>query len=341
MLTKRERRALVRRETRAVVSQPRTIVVAPRNAPRRRRRARTRMPSGVPGLDTQAACWARLLSDPCNAPLCHPCYTGSNGGILVRGQTTFTLSPDTTGDTAHIFIWSPGGAKLSYASAVDASTGTALTSHDAGIPAFGVLATQVSEFRCAAACIKLTWGGTELNRQGYVQFGNFNYGALATEGVSWSASQVGQLLENATRIPEETMELKFRPTAYDENSNQINQGVDLEIDPMSSKRGAIGFSVSSLPTTGYSLIIELTAVYEYTPAFGTGITAATTSRSTSNNTLDHVINALDRTGNWMYKVGNVLGHVYQAGRTAYNAFSAVTNPMGTIAGGMARLALTM
>jgi hypothetical protein len=176
--------------------------------------------------------------------------------------------------------------------------------------------------------MKVTWGGTELNRQGYLRFGNINGSDIGVPGTtSVTTAGLAQLFECATRVPEETLEIKWRPTDFDQQTSTLNN-VDASQD--TGRRGAIGFCASSF-TAGTALIIENTIVYEYQPQFNQGLTAATASQSKSHNTMDQVIEALDNTGSWMYKIGHAVGQAASLINTAYGIY---TNPIGAVVGAM-------
>jgi hypothetical protein len=284
------------------------------------------------GLDEAGRCWARLLADPCNAPLCHPVYSGTNGGILVRAQTTSTFVGGAS-DTAGYFVWVPGSQTTASGTfALDTTAAVLPGGGNYLVPGAAFLAASAGSFRCVAACVKVTWGGTELNRQGYLRFGNLtagDVGVLGTSSVTTSA--IGQLLEGGTRVPEEFLEVKWRPSDADQMpaiTAASGSGANVDTGVNLARRGAIGIVFTSMPNS-YPLIFETTAVYEYQPVAGVGLSSATMSTSKSNNTMDQVVSALDKTGNWMYTFGHVASRIAQLGYQAYNAYS---NPIGMIAG---------
>lgn len=299
--------------------------VARKRGPRQRP-----MPGAMAGLDEPAKCWARLLNDPCNAPLCHPCYSGSNGGILVRSCTyaNLTFTSSTAG-----FIYLVPGAGFSYfaTTALDTTAGTLPTSVATYVPGYTYIANNAGSFRAAAACMKVTWGGTELNRQGYIRFGNVNTSDIGIPGsTGYTVSGLSNLFEGATRMPEETLEIKWRPTDFDQQTSTL---VNTDSNQDIGRRGAVGIAVSSVPT-GSILIIETTVVYEYQPQISLGLTAATASVQRSRVTMDAVIDALDQTGTWMYKIGHMVGQAASLANTVYGIY---TNPVAAVSRQMARL----
>jgi hypothetical protein len=283
------------------------------------------------GLDEQARCWARLLNDPCNAPLCHPVYSGSNGGILLRCCNYSSLTASSS-QTALNFTWAPGlGGAIAVFAATDV-TAVALPSLGTGfIPGTNYLVNNAGSFRAVAACLKVTWGGTELNRQGYLRFGNVNFSDVGIPGTTTTTvANISTLLEASCRVPEDGLEVKWRPTDFDQqtcNPNNSDSSQDY------GRRGSICLNASALPPSS-TLILETTAVYEYQPVTSLGVTAATASTTRSHNTLDHVIEALDNTGTWMYKIGHVAS---QVANIAVGAYSAYMNPAGAVLGAANRI----
>jgi hypothetical protein len=287
----------------------------------------------MPGLmlDEPARCWARLLNDPCNAPLCHPCFSGTNGGILVRSCSyqNFNLG---SSNTAGYVVWAPGTAGAVANETVADNTSVVIPGLGTGfVPGFTYINNNAGSFRAVAACMKVTWGGTELNRQGYLRFGNINFSDIGIPGTTAvTVAGISQLFECATRVPEESLEIKWRPTDFDQQTtNTTNPDSSQDV----GRRGAIGFCASSFATNSV-LIVETTVVYEYQPVFNQGVTAATASLQRSMNTMDQVIQALDRTGVWMYKIGHMVGQAASLANTAYSFYS---NPVGTLLGSARRL----
>lgn len=117
-------------------------------------------------IDQTAAKWLRLLSDPCGADLTSPCYGGSGTGYFARQVQTFA-PPANAVD--YLFEFTPTGTNLDmfrwgYSSTAGGSLGTAQA-----LPLFGLVSsTAVGRRRCIAACIKVQYLGTELERSGLV-----------------------------------------------------------------------------------------------------------------------------------------------------------------------------
>lgn len=119
-----------------------------------------------PLLDQTANKWLRLLSDPCGADLTSPCYGGSGTGYFARqvqvfeppaNAVDFLFEFTPTNDNQSMMRWG-------YSSTPGGSLGTA------GVwPLYGLVSsTAVGRRRCIAACVKVQYLGTELERSGLV-----------------------------------------------------------------------------------------------------------------------------------------------------------------------------
>jgi hypothetical protein len=106
------------------------------------------------------------------------------------------------------------------------------------------------------------------------------------------------------------IEIKLRPTAADQDWTLPSAPTT---QPDLNKKGAIGFTVKGIPpATG--IRVRLIAVYEWQPLANQGLVTPANARNTSVNTLDHVVNFLDRTGNWIVRASHAANTVYNIGR---------------------------
>jgi len=259
------------------------------------------------GLDAQGLAWAHLLNDPCGAALVHPCYAGADGGILMRFENQFEIGTGAT-DTAGLFAYTPNGIGTNGAaiiSGVAANAATNLTlafGAAAAQPGYSFLQTNSSNVKAVASCIQIVYLGTELNRSGVINYGNITGGTFFT-GDTPNTSNASNVFEHFCRIPNGTIEIKWRPTAYDQSGTDVGQAT---VASNQIRNGAMGFSFSGLVASA-GLRVRMVTVYEYTPNNQVGIAQASRSRSTSQSTLDNVINYLDSTGDWMVRLGDAMG----------------------------------
>lgn len=268
-------------------------------------------------LDLDAQCYARLLEDPCTAPLCHPVYNGADGGVVSRFETDFVVFSSST-DTCGALLWIPGaignnaGNAPSIITIESSATGTAVTSvnpPNTYNPGFTFLNASAAGVRVVSACMQVYWPGSEGNRSGYITYGNANGSALIV-GSSYSADGVSQIFPNSERMPMDYVEIKLRPQDGDQNwTPPFNNTPVSEL----YKKGAVGFVIKGIPTST-GVRVRLVAVYEWQPNSGQGIVIPDNARNHSSNTLDQVINFLDATGNWVAKIAHSANTVYRLGR---------------------------
>jgi hypothetical protein len=152
--------------------------------------------------------------------------------------------------------------------------------------------------------MQITYLGTESARSGVINYGAAN-GTTFTQGDAVSAATLSNVLEKFTRTPVGTVDVKWRPSNFDQvfkDTTATPSATDL------AKNSALGVVFSGLQATA-GLRLRLVAVYEYQPANNTGMVNTASSRNTSNASLDHVINYLDAAGDWMYSAANSAGRV--------------------------------
>jgi len=153
--------------------------------------------------------------------------------------------------------------------------------------------------------------GAESARSGIVAYGGLS-GSSILNGVSLNASSSLQLFEKYERMPTHSLEVKWRPGNFDQDfTNPSSSTSNVEL----SRRAALGFGWVGAPA-GIGIIVRMVGVYEYIPIANSGLMVPYNSRSTSQSTLDNVINALDATGEWMYNAGRVVNSAYGAARAA-------------------------
>lgn len=256
------------------------------------------------GFDAAAKAYARLLLDPCNAPLVHPigCPTG---GILVRAQSITSLGGPTL--TAGVFHWTPGAlgsnnVELLVSSVLDQNTASVFNASSAG-PGKAFLNGNASAVRCVAACVKVMWDGAESARSGRIAYGNGIGGYLDLSSTNTPASII-PALETMERTPQTKAEIRWCPNEFDlaytdptVNTSQADK----------DRRSAITVAAVNFPANSY-IVLEMTAVYEYLPAPSTGIAMATRSTTRSSNTFHQVISAINTAAHnpWVQTAGQAL-----------------------------------
>lgn len=276
-----------------------------KNVQRNQQLVRSRVPRAMP-LDSEALAYARLLSDPCHAPLVHPVFQGAEGAYLIRFQTTNSYGIS-AGTTSGVYHWIPsiinvtGGLNSSsmfLESTSPAINGTATAESSLYTPGASFLPTNAAQYRCVAACITIQWAGSELTRAGQISYGNTT-GSLFQPGQAFTPGIIFPLLNHTERTPAGVVELKWRPGVVDQQFVSAQSAVSNPTTSDTSRNSALTVFYQGLPAGGAGLLITKTAVYEYIPSVALGVTTTPNSRNMSTNTLDQVINHLDSKGDWM------------------------------------------
>lgn len=291
--------------------------------PARQRRVQTSN-----GLDQNARAWARLVADPCYAPLTHPIYPGSDGGLLARfeSEQTFGAGAGETGFIVGFVPGLPGGSIYANATALASdTTNTLFNNTSIAGPGQTFLSTSASAVRCVAACMQISWPGSELDRQGYITLGQCS-GGLLSQGLSvvTNTAALRPLCHLRARVPDTFLEVKWRPTLGDAEWHDPSlAGTVGDIN----KKGAIFATVSNLKAL-IGARVRFIVTYEWQPKTNQGVATAFDSHIPSKNSLDDVINALDKNGpGWAYRA-----------TTAFNAVSGMASAFNRAnnAGRMAR-----
>lgn len=282
-------------------------------------------------LDAPALAHARLIADPCKAPLVNPVFSGGEGGYLVRTDSwsTFALG---VGVTAGVFHWTPGymcatGQELLYTNSVNSSTADAATILT-NAPGKLFLPSNAGQARCVAACIKLQFTGPESTRSGRIHMGHTS-GGLITPAATYTVDSVANSLSNFQRTPPTEIEMLWKPNDRDQLFFQPGVAYDSKDR---DGRSALTVAMADLPAnTGVT--IQMVAVYEWQPRTNQGVGTPEGSRARSNNTLDNVLNYLEDNGEKFIHSAAVAG---SAALNAYmsSTFGSIPAVMGAFRGAM-------
>lgn len=251
------------------------------------------------GLDAMAQSYARLLLDPCNAPLAYPVW-GSQGTYLQKFESFLTIDAGATTNSSGFVWWSPGSisatakSNLVNAGAVNAGTtmtwagATDLGGFSPGYSFMNGVNRVAGSYRAVAACMEVVPLTTELNRQGFVAAAPVQNSTVY--GLDSTANQLFTALSSGSRTPDGKLEVLWRPghddAMFQDGSDAISaQQVDRRTGILFAYSGQYA-GVASTP----QFQIKLTAVYEWTPIRGSGITPPAAA-ITSRNTLADVLSA--------------------------------------------------
>lgn len=276
------------------------------NMPRRKTKRVSTVTRG--GLDGPAQAYARLIADPCNAPLTTTIWPGSTGSFVSRFESDFIVF-DGVAQTAGMLYFVPGMNEVYTPSLLLTNDTTASTMTNASTLPPGVTFLQASAgtFRCVAACMQVSFPGTELNRSGIVSLGVMQAGGalrnLATiaggQNVNTTASAVRQLCQHTERTPQNMAEIIWQPGGGDQLPTQLGIATNTtSYVTEASDKNAIVMSVAGIPpVTGVR--IRLVSVIEWTPRTAQGFVSSIDPPK-SVNSLNDILRALpaSRGSNW-------------------------------------------
>lgn len=230
-------------------------------------------------------------------------------------------------ETAGGFYWVPGAfASFSKGQNSDAGPISLVATNTPG-------ETFLANFpvaKCIAACLQVSYPGSELTRAGICSYGVVPAGTLtqfipaANGGAAGNttAANIRTLSQEAFRTPDGGMEIRWRPGSGDDDfidlaALAVTGG---NMPEMARGKNAIIFSVGGIPvSTGIRL--RRVAVYEVSPTVGSGLMSSVET-TRSHNTTTQVVQALDdkKPGWWKGPVGDVLFHATHVGGVAAAAF---------------------
>lgn len=177
------------------------------------------------GLDKAAVEWMRLLDDPCSGKLVYPCYpNGSGGSVLVRVEADSILWNGAT-DTCGFGLWVPGAGMnfVNSVSLVNDGTVAEYARFDAVTAGYSFLTGQGASYRPVAACLQLSYPGSELTRAGVASFGVIDATseignlplANGGRGTTFPANAARVACQHVQRMPQDVMEIKWFPGEED------------------------------------------------------------------------------------------------------------------------------
>lgn len=250
--------------------------------------------------------------DPCAAPLCHPVYPGGDSGFLFRAESIQTFAA-TAGDNAGFVHWSPGYVNLTSTEIIagrGSGSNTALTGAVNGAsPGRTFLGNNATAARCIAACMKITFPGSESTRSGRIHYGHTQAG-LIDSGSIVTVDEMAPNLQHFGRTPPDTIELVWRPGIADTEFNDPTATASATIR---DRKTALTVAWAGLPDS-VGITIHFTAVYEWLPKVGQGLSANVSGKNSSTNTMDEVIDEINRQFAW------VRGALHDTARSTVGAF---------------------
>lgn len=230
--------------------------------------------------------------NPCDAPLVNPVYPGSSSGYVTRFQS-FTQGPTLlSSNSDQVFHFAPGDISTTQVGIMTgevASGGTISLDNTINLPGMTFLQANASAARCVAACLKITFAGTESTRGGRLHYGH-TQASLLDVGETTTINDLAPQLQNYSRIPAETVELVWKPSEGDMLFRDPNVA---QIAQLRDTLSAI--TVAAAVNTG-RLVYDVTVVYEWQPKTQSGVSSAPFNTNVTTSTFNDVYDAILRTG---------------------------------------------
>lgn len=268
------------------------------------------------GLDAHAMAWARLLRDPCNAPMVSPCYPSGGTGIFLRFRRVY--NPMVSPNNCMQMTFQPGLNAIYLGQTNGAGTVGLVSTPQV---AFSDL-TNYDSARPVAACLRVMYTGTEANRAGLIGL-SAGPSNLVDPSTNVSSNQVMSRLQRVDRIGEVIHEVKWVPQPADMDFSKFD---------VASYNTAAANQWGSLTAVtaevGQLIQVELTTVYEVVPSNQNLLVSQIPPKS--RNTMGEVIGALGDTAKWVFSdvVAPVLkasaGLAVQAARSAPQMVASAT-----------------
>lgn len=228
----------------------------------------------------------RMVMDPCNAPLGHTAYRGSDG-FVTRTKSVSTSS--VTGALPFtIFAYYPAYNRV-WTQLIN-NAATALTP-DFTTPGPGeaYFLNNAESMRPIGACIQTQYIGSELNRSGTIYRGLLPVSAL--KGASINSLKA--LCQKMERLPDSTVETRWLPAPADEEYWEVGT-----VTPEASGDRFCIVHILSLGTDATTLTTNVTChlIAEWRPKFGLGIQTPEPTTPDSIGGLERVRTTLARFG---------------------------------------------
>lgn len=297
-------------------------------------RVSKRVPRPLPGLTSAELSYARQLVDPCGSRLSSPPIGGSEGSFICRSKGIGTLNIGAEGNqySGYVFYHPTFGA---FYNAGIGTTGTC--GPYTALNKLSVSATPVNtglSTRSVAACLKIRFIGSELNRQGTMGAGIVP-GSMVWQCIRASAAGGGEpispsfmmsSIEHAGRTPPGDLEVAWVPGTIDTEFHDA-QYYDVVTDPgigqayeaILSRTNFVCVVWEGVGTVNSAVQFEATSIQERyleannTTLLGNNTVVSAGKRSAgSTSTIDKVVNFLQSKDSTWYingamKMGRFLG----------------------------------
>lgn len=248
-------------------------------------------------LDAKAQAAARMLADPCNAPLSEACYRG-DAGYRSRFVSNFSLGTG-AGQTAAAVVFIP--TQNTFAFVTTPTSATAGTWSVTAGPGSPFLTTNASAIRSLGACVSATPLSPNLSTSGQVYSTICSISALQGTAISGATVTIDNLLVLCNKYGkisiDEPMETKWIPASGDEEYVTPTGSADVS-DVNCVLMIFVGFPAAT------GIVCRFTNIIEWKPASTIGIVSESYLGNPSRNTIEHVKQVLHkRDPAWWSNVG--------------------------------------
>lgn len=246
--------------------------------------------------------YARLLNDPCNAPFSLGMVADGYGTNAARFCGDYVLVTG-AGESSINVCLVPSQMAFWQANGTTDTTNLTWTSPFT-FPGAASMA-NAARVRCLAACLQVSWVGTEQSRIGYLALGNAPRHAAASGNTT--PAELRTSLPYGTRLPNDSVGIKWRPS--DTDLAFSTAGTD------NALASAVYAQVSGLlPSSSIRVRVVVVMEWENGASFGIG-TPIPQYPPADQGDGDRFIRAmqwLDRTGHWLLDNGAAFGHAASA-----------------------------
>lgn len=249
------------------------------------------------GLTAGERAYARLLSDPCNAPIAPGMLANGAGTSIQRYENDFLMLTGPTETSANICI-SPTNLAVWHGFQSSDTTNISFTSAYT-FPGAGTVSTA-ARYRPLAVCAQIYWTGSEQTRQGLVAMGNAPLGQLPPTNLT--PAELRSSMPYVARFPDQGVGIKWRPSEVDVAWRTGGSPVD----------SALWLQASGLPVSTM-IRVRIVAVMEYELPMNLGSGTPVQNYPPPNTANDtdgwsRALQYLDKTGHWLLDNAAAIGH---------------------------------
>lgn len=230
------------------------------------KKPRGRIPRSPASVSKHASAhldYARILTDPCSAPLSAGVYQGEQG--MVSRFVNDSVVNTTAGFTSGCFIYHPGSGLVHASGGATGGTATTLAYSTSFTPGFATTGAVAAKQRALAAAITFFASGASMtNCTGELAAGVCSMDTLAN-GASITFDQLFQLASIRGPIERRAIDVKWYPNTLDDKYSTANVLTGLD----TSDTNVVFIAYRGYPAA-IGLSVRLTGVVEWTPKINVG-----------------------------------------------------------------------